>query len=131
MTSSYQLIQLVSFSTVILTVWRGLASIYLERGQWLAFLATTPNYLEGAMSKKREHTEVRITSFGSGKRWRFVQTKYGTVYCVDQLLFQGGELKKVDSHRFDEDGTKFTVQLRPIEIQDLSEISEFLKQPLR
>jgi hypothetical protein len=87
--------------------------------------------LEEAMSKKREHTEVRITSSDSGKRWRFVQTKHGTVYCVDRLLFQGGQLKEVDCHRFEEDGTKFTVQLRPIEIQDLSEISEFLGQPLR
>jgi hypothetical protein len=79
------------------------------------------------MSKMRGNAEVRITSFGSGKRWRFVKTKYGIEYCVDQLLFKDGKLKEVGCHRFEQDGTKFTVQLRPVEIQDLSEISEFLK----
>jgi hypothetical protein len=83
------------------------------------------------MSKKRGQAEVRITSFGSEKRWRFVKTKYGIEYCVDQILFQAGELKKVDCYRFEDDGTKFTVQLSPAEIQDLSEISEFLNEPVR
>jgi hypothetical protein len=82
------------------------------------------------MSKKRGHAEVRITSFGSEKRWRFVRTKYGIEYCVDQILFRGGKLREVDCYRFDEDGTMSTVQLSPAEIQDLSEISEFLKQSL-
>ncbi|MGA9364964.1 MAG: hypothetical protein WBW16_11430 [Bacteroidota bacterium] len=83
------------------------------------------------MSKTRGKAEVRITSFGSEKRWRFVKTKHGIEYCVDQILFQGGELKEVDCHRFEEDGTMFTVQLSPAEIQDLSEISEFLNEPVR
>jgi len=83
------------------------------------------------MSKRRRNAEVRITSFGSGKRWRFVKTKYGVEYCVDQILFHDGELKEVDCHRIEDDGTKFTVQLSPAEIQDLSEISEFLNEPVR
>jgi hypothetical protein len=74
---------------------------------------------------------VRITSFASGRRWRFVETKEGTVYCVDQILFEGGKLKEVDCHRFEEDGTRSTVQLNPAEIQDLSEISEFLTEPVQ
>jgi len=83
------------------------------------------------MSKKRGQADVRITSFGSEKRWRFVKTKYGIEYCVDQILFQAGELKEVDCYRFEDDGTKSTVQLSPAEIQDISEISEFLNEPVR
>lgn len=83
------------------------------------------------MNKKRRLAEVRITSSASGRRWRFVQTKEETVYCVDQILFEGGKLKEVDCHRFEEDGTRFTVQLSPAEIKDLSEISEFLTEPVQ
>jgi hypothetical protein len=83
------------------------------------------------MGKRSGDAETRICSFGSERRWRFVKTKYGIEYCVDQILFRDGELREVDCYRFDENGTMSTVQLSPTEIQDLSEISEFLKQPLR
>jgi hypothetical protein len=80
------------------------------------------------MNKANGHTETRITSFGSGRRWRFVRTNYGIEYCVDQLLFQDGRLWKVKCYRFSEDGSKLTVQLRPADIQDFTEISEFLNR---
>jgi hypothetical protein len=82
------------------------------------------------MGKRSGDAETRISSFGPEKRWRFVKTKYGIEYCVDQILFRGGKLREVDCYRFDENGTMSTVQLSPTEIQDLSEISEFLNQPL-
>lgn len=78
------------------------------------------------MSTKNGNAETRIASFGSERRWRFVRTNYGVEYCVDQLLFQDGKLWKVDCYRFDEDGSKLTVRLRPADIQDFTEISEFL-----
>jgi hypothetical protein len=78
------------------------------------------------MGKRSGSAETRISSFGSERRWRFVKTKYGTEYCVDQILFRGGRLAEVDCYRFDENGMMSTVQLSPAEIVDLSEISEFL-----
>jgi hypothetical protein len=78
------------------------------------------------MGKRNGGAETRICSFGSERRWRFVKTKYGIEYCVDQILFRGGKLREVDCYRFDENGMMSTVQLSPAEIVDLSEISEFL-----
>lgn len=78
------------------------------------------------MGKKSKAAERRITSFSSGKRWRFVKTKLGVEYCVDQLRFRGEKLGKLDCYRIEENGTVSTVQLRPSEVEDMSEITEFL-----
>jgi len=78
------------------------------------------------MDKKRKATERRITSFGSGKRWRFIKTKLGVEYCVDQLRFRGQKLEEIDCYRMEENGTVSTAQLRPGEVEDMSEIAEFL-----
>ena len=86
----------------------------------------TPKYTEVAMQTKSERTETRVTCFGSGKRWRFVRTKHGQEYCIEQLLFKGGRLKELDCYRFEENGAKYTVHLRPDEVEDMSEIAEFL-----
>ncbi len=69
---------------------------------------------------------TKIVSTFPGKRWRFVKTKLGTEYCVDHLLFKSGRLQELDCYRFDEYGTRFTVHLRPSEVEDMSEIAEFL-----
>jgi hypothetical protein len=78
------------------------------------------------MDKKSTAAERRITSFGSDRRWRFVKTKLGVEYCVDQLRFKGEKLEELDCHRIEENGTVSTVQLRPSEVEDMSEIAEFL-----
>jgi hypothetical protein len=78
------------------------------------------------MDKRSKAAERKITSFGAGKRWRFVRTKLGVEYCVDQLRFRGEKLEELDCYRIEENGTFSTVQLRPNEVEDLSEIAEFL-----
>lgn len=78
------------------------------------------------MDKKSRAPERRITSFISGKRWRFVKTKFGVEYCVDQLLFRGEKLAELDCYRVDENGTVSIIHLEPNEVEDMSEIAEFL-----
>jgi hypothetical protein len=78
------------------------------------------------MEKKNRVVERRITSFGSGKRWRFVKTKRGEEYCVDQLRFRGEKLEELACYRIEENGTVDFVHLRPSELDDMSEIAEFL-----
>ena len=78
------------------------------------------------MEKVSRFTETRTVSTFPGKTWRFVRTKLGTEYCVDHLLFKKGKLTELDCYRFDEYGTRFTVHLRPTEVEDMSEIAEFL-----
>lgn len=78
------------------------------------------------MEKKSRAPERRITSFSSGKRWRFVKTKFGVEYCVDQLLFRGEKLAELDCYRVDENGSVSIIHLGPNEVEDMSEIAEFL-----
>jgi hypothetical protein len=78
------------------------------------------------MEKKSRVLERRVTSFGSGNRWRFVKTKLGVEYCVDQLRFRGKKLEEIDCYRIEENGTVDFVHLRPNELADMSEIAEFL-----
>jgi hypothetical protein len=78
------------------------------------------------VGKKSKAAERRITSFSSGKRWRFVKTELGVEYCVDQLRFRGEKLEKLDCYCIEENGSVSTVQLRPSEVEDMSEIAEFL-----
>jgi hypothetical protein len=80
------------------------------------------------MDKKSRAAERRITSFGPDKRWRFVKTKLGVEYCVDQLRFRGRTLEELDCYRIDEDGIVSTVHLRPNDVADMSEIAEFVAQ---
>jgi hypothetical protein len=78
------------------------------------------------MEKKSRVVERRISSFGSGNRWRFVKTKLGVEYCVDQLRFRGTKLEEIAGYRIEENGTVDFVHLRPSELADMSEIAEFL-----
>ncbi|MGA9364211.1 MAG: hypothetical protein WBW16_07565 [Bacteroidota bacterium] len=78
------------------------------------------------MDKKSRVVERRVTSFGPGKRWRFVKTKLGIEYCVDGLRFRGKKLEELECYRIEENGTVDFVHLRPSELDDVSEIAEFL-----
>jgi hypothetical protein len=80
------------------------------------------------MDKKSRAAERRITSFGPDKRWRFVKTKFGVEYCVDQLRFKGERLEELACHRVEEFGAVSNVHLRPNDIADMSEIAEFVSQ---
>ena len=78
------------------------------------------------MEKTDKYTETKVTTFSSEKRWRFIRTKRGVEYCVEQLLFKGGKLRELDCYRFGEDGIKSTIHLKPAEVEDMTEIAEFL-----
>ena len=61
-----------------------------------------------------------------GNKWRFVRTKGGEAYCVEWLLLVEERLAELDCYRFDEYGGRFSVRLKPEEIQDMDEVSELL-----
>ena len=78
------------------------------------------------MNEESERTQTRIISYSPGNKWRFVKTKRGVEYCVEQLLFKAGNLKELVCYHIDDDGTSLFVRLKPQDLEDLSEVAEFL-----
>jgi hypothetical protein len=80
------------------------------------------------MDMKRGSAEKRVVSVIPGNGWRFVKTRDGEEYCVEELMFERGKLIELACYCFDEDGIMYSLHLRPEEIEDMSEISDLLSE---
>lgn len=78
------------------------------------------------MNKEAERTLTTVIPYSPDNKWRFVRTKQGVEYCVEQLLFKAGNLEELVCYHIDDDGISIFVRLKPQELEDLSEVAEFL-----